>query len=346
MRRNSIASALLCLLSIISVSLANAQQCDTVLTATGRNYMRQLSASDQAAWYYKHVCEGSALDINGNYTDESKDLWSQAKTQLGLSYSQQKTYCSTEASRYANYTYSSLDTSTVMASSTAAWVKCIELTRKGVVITPTITPRVVTFAIQRAGKTNGIINGVNASLGITCVATLRDKAGVTSQVDLSDNKLDHDMKLAEVDTMTVLCQRQFARDNAQATFYPVGDITVSTSEGPLTIELDADTLGKELWASQVVARMTGQDQEIAALRAALNVTDAYARSPRKVMPAIPGVGYIQSNLQGKAMPGPHSNGWYSSNEEAPCDPEMVMVASTVGGGPALGVRCATLMTVP
>jgi hypothetical protein len=268
MRTYRIARALLCLISVVTVLSVKAQQCDTVLTATGRNYMHQLSTTDQAAWYYKHVCEGSALDFNGNYTDESKDLWSQAKTQLGLSYSQQKTYCSTEASHYASYAYASLDTSTVMASSTAAWLKCIELTRKGIGITPTLTASKVTFAIQKIGKTNGVVNGVDASLGITCSATVRDKSGVTTQVDLSDNKLDHDLKLADVDTMTILCKRQFARDNAQATFYPVGDITVVTSEGPLTVELDADTLGKELWASQVVARMAAQTAALAALRAA------------------------------------------------------------------------------
>jgi hypothetical protein len=50
-----------------------------------------------------------------------------------------------------------------MAGSTAAWLKCIELTRKGVAIVPEITERRATFAVSRGGKTNGVFNGVTVT---------------------------------------------------------------------------------------------------------------------------------------------------------------------------------------
>jgi hypothetical protein len=356
MRKYRMASAMLCFVSLLAALSVSAQQCEAVLTETGRNYMSQITINDQKAWYYKNICNSSSTNIgaSGTYSNFAQDMLSQANSKFGFNYNNVATYCSTEASNFQSYVYANTQTSTVMASSTEAWLKCIELSHKGILVTPHLGKETVTFALKRNGATNGILNGVVASNNtFSCKATIKDRRGKNTEADLRDNSIGRNFRMADVDTMTVICTRNPLTDSAQATYYAGGSISLVTSEGPLTVEIPADTMGKEAWASEVQAVMKGHDALLTNHSSALAALDIFAHSPHRIELFVPdgtstlSGATIANGYGGKMMAGPNGGGFYGADQEAPCDPTMVVVA-VKGGGSAgqIAIRCAVLRMVP
>ena len=255
---------------------AAAQDCDAVLRLTGRDEYKSVDRVDQEAWYYRNACSSASTSLGVDYFE-------QAQRVLGFTYANKQEYCDSQAQRFQAYRYAYKESSEVLESSTKAWLRCVELKNKGLFITPTTSNRVVTFSIRRGAQTEGKLRGVEHSTNVLCKATVQNAKGQITEINL-DGTIGKDFAVPNVGAMTVYCTRSTSTATDKQEYYPAADITLVTSEGPITIELPASILSKETWASEVQARVAAQQAELSTLAAELRkkIADVYDHIPNSI----------------------------------------------------------------
>lgn len=257
---------------LIGQNLQDASVCSTVLSETGRNLFRQLSITDQRAYFWKQTCSSS---------DTQADLtFPIAKQVLGLGFSTRDEYCNSERNLWQNYQYNDTRTSTVATEAVSAWLQCVTLFANGLAIAPDLrsSQEQFTFSIRRQGNAVGRINRVVADsvAGTTCFAALqrgnnpnnRRTVEVTSQ-----DPLNYQTPTGEVFVIT--CRRQQAQAAAPTPAppgtrrYPQTSITLDTSEGSLTVTLPEEAQPASPWVSDLTSQIQSLRSDFQQTRARL-----------------------------------------------------------------------------
>ena len=220
--------------------------CLPLLTVTGRDLLQQVTAEEVGSYYYSQLCDEHGNSLDASASSSSADLFRQVKNLFSFNYESQSSYCRSESSRYARRSYDSLRVSRVVTESTRAFIKCRELSKMGIVVTPDLYPEKATFTLSLGGsRTLGQIKGVETTAETSCHGNIKGESvslGKTIQPPVS---------LKPSESFSIICDRSAIRSAVPAgrSVYPETLITITTSDDTLNVKLPQAPVATETWAN-------------------------------------------------------------------------------------------------
>ncbi|MGX0963198.1 hypothetical protein AB7M63_003647 [Bradyrhizobium japonicum] len=285
--------------------------CTDALRYASRNYINQVSYSDQRKFFYKAVCEASGTSLGLDYRS--------ADVALGLNYTSKDDYCSHEKSYDQATQYDQRNSSIVVEQALETFLQCRALKDAGIEAKLTVPAGEVTVfevKVTRVGSNQASVTSVTID-DPNAVACKFKGAGNSRATSGTHTDVDYSLP-NNSGTWSLACVRKTVV-SAGVTTYPRVKLIVGTSAGTggFPISLDEVGLATGAWANDLKKQVAGLNARVDGVRLSVKDSSTVRHNP------------IGENL-GCEAPNQFVN-WFEGDQSF--------------GGHIRGFRCATLELV-
>ncbi|SUA92995.1 hypothetical protein [Pandoraea pulmonicola] len=256
-----------------------ADRCNQVLQTSARNY--EMSTSYDAVSYsvYDQYCEGDQVR-SGTSFSASLDAVIKAvpiKFNLGQGSTEERVrnFCKTFDSAYKSDKSRYQESSTVVGTTTRAWLQCMALASRGVDFAPDISREHVNIDVRRTNASEVSVQGVVYNNEVmNCTVPVSDQS--TTRATATEQTT---MRLSEKDWV-ITCVRK-PRTEKTETVYPSGDITVVTTAGQFTLPVAAEARFPREWSGEFQTSLDKLSEDQQLTKARLTVMEARSSATPK-----------------------------------------------------------------
>jgi hypothetical protein len=141
---------------LIASSASGQQHCNALLELGLRDIRTEFDQSELDYYLYKRHCKKSS----GAWSFDGSGAFGQFSAALGLGQRDAETFCSNQEKRIATVAFNFNYIETFSTQALQAWVRCLELANRKIIIEPLLLPETASFEIWKDAATDSRVQGV------------------------------------------------------------------------------------------------------------------------------------------------------------------------------------------
>ncbi len=222
--------------------------CNGILSLTGRDNASEARENSIAANTFNHYCKGSTINVATNNSIGIQAIVESIpiKFAVGGGTAEQRldNFCRVYDSRRAEYSAETIDKSTVVRESLAAFNQCVALAGTEIYFKPLVGKSLITIEVRR-GSNDADILGINYDpKKLTCRLPPTSTSGAAIADKDTIRRLDGNF-------FPITCDRIPMTGSDGVSDYPGTEIVIGTSRGSLLLPLPPHAEMPKQWASEI-----------------------------------------------------------------------------------------------